>query len=132
MPSVHCLIADGNHDTRGLTRFEDDRHGAGLGSSEVRINEFVATALRRLYDRDMALRGPFGHPALKLVSNVAQGEPCHRKDLSIGTEEANDPLWLLERLDQPIEQNAVKTTIVPTDAVFVVLEEEFMTAPAAV
>src|SRR5262249_49282351 len=55
MPSVHCLIADGNHDTRGLTRFEDDRHGAGLGSSEVRINEFVATALRRLYDRDIAI-----------------------------------------------------------------------------
>jgi hypothetical protein len=35
----------------------------------------------------------------------------------------DDPLRLLERLDQPIEQNAVKTTIVPTDAVFVVLEE---------
>jgi hypothetical protein len=43
--------------------------------------------------------------------------------LSIRAEEANDPLRLLERLDQPIEQNAVKTTIVPMDAVFVVLEE---------
>jgi hypothetical protein len=43
--------------------------------------------------------------------------------LSIRTEKADDPLWLLERLDQPIAQNAVKTTIAPTDAVFVVLEE---------
>ena len=123
MPSVHGLIAKGNHDTRGLTRREDDHHGAGLGSSEVRIDEFITTALRRLYDRDIVLRGAFGHPALKLVSDGAQGGSRHRIDLSIRIEEADDPLRLLERLDQPIEQNAVKTTIVPTDAVFVVLEE---------
>jgi hypothetical protein len=63
MPSVRGLIADGNHDTRGLTRLEDDRYRAGLGSSEVRIDEFVTTALRPLYDLDIVLRGPFGHPA---------------------------------------------------------------------
>jgi hypothetical protein len=45
------------------------------------------------------------------------------KILSIRIEESNDPLRLLERLNQPIDQNAVKTTIVPTDAVFVVLEK---------
>jgi hypothetical protein len=104
MPSVRGLIADGNHDTRGLTRLEDDRHGAGLSSSEVRIDEFVATALGRFYDRDIALRGPFGDPALKLVSDVAQGGPCHRIDLSIRTEKADDPLRLLERLDQPLSR----------------------------
>jgi hypothetical protein len=43
--------------------------------------------------------------------------------LSIRIEKADDPLRLLERLNQPIEQNTVKTTIVPTDAVFVVLEK---------
>src|SRR5262249_54142856 len=48
---------------------------------------------------------------------------CHRIDLSIRTEKADDRLRLLERLDQPIKQNAVKTTIVPTNAVVVVLEE---------
>src|SRR5215472_17693191 len=82
MPSVRGLIADGNHNTRGLTRLEDDRHGAGPGSAEVRIYEFVATAPGRFYDRDIALRGPLGHPALKLVSDVAQGGTCHRIDLS--------------------------------------------------
>jgi hypothetical protein len=35
--SVSSFIADG-------TGLEDDRHGAGLGSSDVRIDEFVATA----------------------------------------------------------------------------------------
>jgi hypothetical protein len=66
---VRGLIADGNHDTRGLTRLKDDRHDAGLGSSEVRIDEFVATALRRPHDWDIGLRGPFAHPALKLIGD---------------------------------------------------------------
>ncbi len=78
MPSVRDLIADGNHNACGLARFEDDHHGAWLGSFEVRIDEFVATAFRRLDDRDVVLRGPFRHPALKLVGNVAQGGSCHR------------------------------------------------------
>src|SRR5215471_12257018 len=73
--------------------------------------------------RDIVLRGPFSYPALELVGDAAQGGSRHRIDLSIRIEEADDPLGLLERLDQPIEQNAVKTTIVPMDAVFVVLEE---------
>jgi hypothetical protein len=63
MPSVGGLIADTSHDTRRFTRLEDDRHGARLSSSEVRIDEFITTALRRLYDRDIVLRGPFGQPS---------------------------------------------------------------------
>src|SRR4249919_3225932 len=78
MPSVRDLIADGNHDARRLARFEDDHHGAWLGSFEVRIDEFVATAFRRLDDRDVALRSPFRDPALKLVGDGAQGGPRHR------------------------------------------------------
>src|SRR5215471_21650408 len=107
------------------------------GSRALRMTATAPGLARLKYGSTNSSRRPFGAStigisrfaarsvtqALKLVSDVAQGEPCHRKDLSIGTEEANDPLWLLERLDQPIEQNAVKTTIVPTDAVFVVLEE---------
>src|SRR5215475_1888274 len=130
MPSVRGLIADGNHNTRGLTRLEDDRHVAALSSSEVRIYEFVSTAPGRLCDRDIALRGPLGHPGLKLVSDVAQGGTCHWIDLSIRIEEADDPLRLLERLNQPIQQNAVETTIMPTDAIFVVLEEGVHARPS--
>src|SRR5215475_5068829 len=130
MPSVRGLIADGNHNTRGLTRLEDDRHVAALSSSEVRIYEFVSTAPGRLCDRDIALRGPLGHPGLKLVSDVAQGGTCHWIDLSIRIEEADDPLRLLERLNQPIQQNAVETTIMPTDAIFVVLEEGIHDRPS--
>jgi hypothetical protein len=63
MPSVRGLIADSSHDTRGFTRLEDDRHGAGLSSSEVRIDEFITTALRRLYDREYCASRPVRSPS---------------------------------------------------------------------
>src|SRR5712671_7938854 len=78
VPSVRDPIADGNHDARGLPRFEDGYDCVGLGSYEIRVDEFVTTALRRVHDRDVALRGPVLHPALKLVGDVAQGVPRHR------------------------------------------------------
>jgi len=78
VPSVRDPIADGNHDARGLPRFEDGYDGVGLGSFEIRVDEFVTTALRRVHDRDVAPRGPVLHPALKLVGDVAQGVPRHR------------------------------------------------------
>ncbi len=39
------------------------------------------------------------------------------------SEKTDDPLRLLERLNQPIQQNAVETTIMPMDAVPMVLVE---------
>ena len=78
MPSVRDFVADGDHDARRLASFEDDHDCVGLGPFEIRVDEFVATALRRLDDRNVALRGPLLHPALKLVGDVAQGIPRHR------------------------------------------------------
>ena len=78
MPSVRDLVADGNHDARRFSRFEDDHDCVGLGPFEIRVDEFVTTALRRLDDRDVALLGPLLHPALKLIGDVAQGVPRHR------------------------------------------------------
>ena len=45
------------------------------------------------------------------------------RDGAIGAEKSDDPLWLLERLNQLVQQNPVKTAIMPIDAVFVVLVE---------
>jgi hypothetical protein len=59
----------------------------GLARLKYGSTNFVATALRRLDDRDIALGGPFGHPALKLMGDVPQRGPCHRIDLSIRIEE---------------------------------------------
>jgi CubicO group peptidase (beta-lactamase class C family) len=38
----------------------------------------------------------------------------------IGADKSDDPLWLLERLNQPVQQNPLKTATMPIDAVFVV------------
>jgi len=78
VPSVRDLIADGSHDARGFSRFEDDHDCIGLGPFEIRGDEFVTTALWRLHDRNVAFRGPLVHPALKLLGDVAQGIPRHR------------------------------------------------------
>src|SRR5262252_1598526 len=123
VPSVRELVADGSHDAGGFASFEDDHDCIGLGPFEIRVDEFVTTAFRRLHDRNVALGGPLVHPALKLVDDAAQGIPRHRVELAICVEEADDPLWLLERLDQPVQQDAVETTIMPVDAVLVVRVE---------
>jgi hypothetical protein len=45
-----------------------------------------------------------------LLGNVAQRVPAHRVKLPVGVEEADDALRLLERLNQPVQQDAIKST----------------------
>ena len=77
MPSVCGLISDSDHNTRWLSCFEDDHDLIGLGPFEIRVDEFVATAPRRFYDRDLALCRPLRYPALGLFSDVAQSMARH-------------------------------------------------------
>ena len=72
MPSVCGLISDSDHDTRWLSCFEDDHDLIGLGPLEIRVNEVVGTALRRLYDWDLAHGRPLAYPALELLGDAAQ------------------------------------------------------------
>jgi hypothetical protein len=59
---------------------------------------------------------------------LGTGGPRYRIDFSIRIEGADDPLRLLGRLNQSIQQDAVETAIMPADDVFVVLKDEFMPA----
>src|SRR5215470_12863785 len=77
MPSVCGLISDSDHDTRRLSCFEDDHDLIGLGPFEIWVDEFVATAPRRFYDRDLALCRSLRYPALELFSDVAQSMARH-------------------------------------------------------
>ena len=123
VPSVRDLVADGCHNARGFSCFEDGHDLIGFGPFEIRVDEFVATALRCLHDRDVALRRPLLDPALKLLGDVAQAVARHRVELTVRAEEAHDSLGLLEWLNQAIQQNAIETVIVPMDAILVVLVE---------
>src|SRR4029450_12859307 len=57
MPAVHLLVADGSHDPRGLSGFENDDDLIRLGSLEVGGDEFVPTAFGSLDDRSVPLFG---------------------------------------------------------------------------
>ena len=123
MPSVGLAVADCGHDAGGFTRLENHNHFVGLGSVEVGINEIIASALRGFNNREVPLAGPSLQPSLELLGNAPQRVPAHGVKLPIPIEEANDALWLLERLNEPIQQNAIKTAIMPTNAVLVVFIE---------
>jgi hypothetical protein len=51
------------------------------------------------------------HPALKLLRRAAQDIAADRIEAPIGSEKAYDPLGLLKWLDQPVQQDPVKTPI---------------------
>jgi len=129
VPSVGFGIADRSHDAGRFTRFQDHHRSVGFRISEVWINEVIAAAFRSVHDRDAALARPIFQPILKLLGNAAQRISGDRIELPIGIEEADNPFWLLERLDQPIQQDAIKATIVPTNAPFVVFEERVHERP---
>jgi hypothetical protein len=123
MPSIGLAIAHGRHDARRLARLENHNHFVGLGSVEVGINEIIASALRGFNNREVPLAGPSLKPSLELLSNAPQRAPTHWIKLPIRVEEANDALRLLERLNQSIQKDAIKATVVPTNAALVVFIE---------
>ena len=123
MPSVGLAVADCGHDAGGFTRLEDHDDFIRLCSVEVGIDEVIAAALRSFDDWDAPLACLSLQPSLELLGNAPQRVPAHWVKLPIRIEEANDPLWLLEGLNEPIQQNAIKTTILPTNAVLVMFME---------
>src|SRR5215470_7456972 len=123
MPAVRCLVADGNHDARWLAGFEYDDDCVRLRTLEVGVNELVTTALRGIHHRDFCVFRPAFQPLLEMVSDTLEQLPRDWIESPIGVEEANDPFRLLERLDQPVEQDPVEAAIVPANAIPVMFVE---------
>jgi hypothetical protein len=120
MPAVRFAVADRGHNASRLARLENDHDGIGACPFEIGIDEVVAAAFRGLRDRYVPLLRPPFQPALKLLGNVAQHVSAHWVKLSIGVEKANHPFRLLERLNQTVQQYAIKTTVSPSNAIPVV------------
>src|SRR5215475_7338827 len=123
MPAVCRLVADGNHDACWLARLEDDDDCVRLRTLEVGVNELVTTPLRGIDHRNLCVFSPAFQPLLEVVSDAVQELSTHRIYWPIGVEEADHPFRLLERLDQPIEQDPVEAAIVPSYAIPVVFVE---------
>src|SRR6266496_1957394 len=62
-------------------------------------------------------------PILELIGDLRQGFPGDSFPLAIGVEEAQHTFGLLERLDQSVQQETVKTPIPELDAILVMLDE---------
>jgi hypothetical protein len=58
MPAVGGFVADGGDDARRLARFQHDDDRVGFGAFEIGFDKLVATALRRLQNRNVSLRRP--------------------------------------------------------------------------
>lgn len=73
------------------------------------------------------------HPWWRSAAATRASTSCatirKRIELPIRIGEANDTLWLLERLNQSVQQDAVKVTIAPTNAVLVVPVEGVHACP---
>src|SRR5262245_15479518 len=124
MPAVRRLVANGGHDARRLTCFEDDDHLVRLRALEVRVDELVTPAPPGcVHHGNVPSFGPAFDPLLELFGDAAQHIPAHRVEPPVGIEETDDPLRLLERLDQAVQQDAVEAAIVEPDAVLVMIEE---------
>src|ERR1051326_8573794 len=108
MPAVLRLVPDGCQDARGFARLQDRNDLIGFGAFEIRIDEYVAAALRSLQDGRTPFPRSIDYPVLKLAGDIAQDIPADRILLTVGVKETDHPLGLLEGLDQPVEQDAIK------------------------
>jgi hypothetical protein len=126
--AVVVLIPDGYQDTRWFSRFHDRHHLVGFGVLEIRVQEsvtasVVARAVGRFENRSTPLGGSVFQPILELVGDFRQGPSGHPLAITVGVEEAEHAFWLLERLDQAVEQKPVETPVSELDAILVVLSE---------
>ncbi len=108
MPAVIPGVSVGNQDAGGFPRFQNDHDLIGLGAAEIGIHEIIPAALGSVQDRHPLLLGVLHDPIPELARDIRQEMACHTLSVSIGIEETDHPLCLLERLDQAIEQDAVK------------------------
>jgi hypothetical protein len=79
-----------------------------IGCIEDRHTPFLATVLE---------------PVLKLLSDIAQEIPSNPQALAIGIKETDHSFGLLERLNQTVQKNPIKTTVGKFDAIFMMFAE---------
>jgi len=87
------------------------------------LHKLIAPAFGRIQNRCSPFLGTIDGPVVELCSDVTQGIPADRVQISIRTKETNHALLLLKRLDESIEKDAIETAILKSDAILVMLVE---------
>ena len=123
MPSVVLFVANGSQDACWFSCLQDDDHLVGFGMTKIGLDKVVASTFGSFQDGGVPFLATILHPVVELISDFSQHIPAHRVLISIGTEESDYPLGLLERLNDAVEQNPIKAAISESNAILVMLEE---------
>ena len=111
VPAVVLFVADRRHDARRFTGFEDRHDLIGPSPGERPIHELIAASGGYPLDRHVPVPGLIHDPVMILGGDVPQRIAVHRVALTVRPEEAHDPLRLLERLDDAVQQQAIEAAI---------------------
>src|SRR5437667_6444552 len=129
VPAVFLLRSDCRHDARRFSRLQNADDLIRLGRFEIELHKLIASAVRRTQDWCSPFLGAVDHPVVKLCGNLAQDIPADRIEFPISTEETDDTLFLLKRLDETVEQNAVETAVMKSDVILMMLVERVHEMP---
>jgi hypothetical protein len=91
--------------------------------TKVGLDKVVASTLGSFQDGGIPFLATILHPVVELISDFPQYIPAYRVLISIGAEESDHPLGLLERLNEAVEQNPIKAAISESNAILVMLVE---------
>ena len=80
-------------------------------------------SLRCIQNGRLPFLAPILEPILKLLGDIAQTVSRDSLALAIGIKETDDPLGLLEGLNQSVQKNAVKTAVTELYAILVMFAE---------
>src|SRR6266446_10682712 len=108
MPTV--FSADRDHDPSRFPGFENHHDLIDLGVLKVWVDKVITPSLRCIQNGRAPFLATVLDPVLKLLGDIAQTVSRDSLALAIGIKETDDPLGLLEGLNQSVQKNAVKTT----------------------
>jgi hypothetical protein len=124
MRTLVILAAVRDQNASGLAGLEDGYHLIRFGLGKIRLHKLISPLLVRVFQyRRPPFSGSVLHPVLELVSDFAEVPPGHPLAVAVCVKEAQDPFRLLERLNDPVQQQSIKTPIPKSNAILVMLVE---------
>jgi hypothetical protein len=120
--AVVLLSPDGQQDAGRLPRFEDDGNSIGWAAPKILLNKIISPLfLGHFHDGSAPFLGSVLHPVLELIGDLRQHLPGHPFPFAVGIEKPQHSLWLLEGLDQAVEQDSIEASILELDVILVML-----------
>ena len=123
VPTVLLLIANGRENARGFTRLQNTNHLIILGAFEIRIPHFVAAGFRIVDNGHSPFLRSVLDPMVVLRRDIAQDVATDGIPSPVAPEKSEDPFYFLKRLNDPVQQHTIETSVMETDVILVVLVE---------